>query len=86
MSSRASTWTPGTPTYLLLADRLGQDPLEFIWQRRTATPPASYPKIAVELRERTKIYVTHEIPRRWLVAAMRRGRFAKPDTTQEAAA
>jgi hypothetical protein len=61
--------TPDTPTYKLVAEKLGRDPVEFIRERRNQQPPVPYAKIADEIKTRTKVYVTHEIPRRWLALA-----------------
>lgn len=64
-------WTPNTPTYRLLAQKLGRDPLLLIHQRRAAG--MSYARIAEELRQETGEYITHEVPRRWHRAAQKHG-------------
>lgn len=61
--------TPDTPTYKLVAEKLGRDPVEFIRERRNQVPPVPYAKIADEIKAKTGVYVTHEIPRRWLAQA-----------------
>lgn len=61
--------TPDTPTYRLIAEKLGRDPVEFIRELRAQTPPVPYAKIADAIKVKTGEYVTHEIPRRWLAQA-----------------
>lgn len=51
--------------YQLIATKLGEDPALFIKTRRDQTPSVSYARIADEIRNRTEVYITHEIPRRW---------------------
>lgn len=73
----ATTTTPlaDRPTYKLVASRLGMDPVKFVRDRRSATPPVSFVRIRDEMMEicnrgvtdpDQKIQLTHEIPRRWL--------------------
>ncbi len=70
-----------TPTalYQLVAARLGRDPVEFIRERRTQKPPVPYNRIATEIIETCnagvtdptlRVYITHEIPRRWYLQAV----------------
>lgn len=64
--------------YKLVASRLGQEPLVFIWTRRHQTPPVSFVRIRDEMLEicnrgvtdpADRVELTHEVPRRWLMAA-----------------
>lgn len=66
---------PDTPLFKLVSDRLGRDPIEFIAQRRAQTPPVAFVRIANEILEicnagvrnpADRVYLTHEVPRRWL--------------------
>jgi hypothetical protein len=66
---------PNTALYQLVAERLGRDPLEFIRELRELQPPTSYARIADEIKsicnadpKRLPVYITHEVPRRWLLA------------------
>lgn len=64
--------TPQTPLYKLVAERLGEDPIEFIRARRAGANPMPFARIAEQIREQCnegrtdEIYVSHEVPRRWL--------------------
>lgn len=51
--------------YQLIATKLGEDPAQFIKSLRDQTPAVSYSRIADQIRQRTQVYITHEIPRRW---------------------
>jgi hypothetical protein len=73
----ADTPTPlaDRPMYKLVASRLGCDPIEFIQKRRGNSPPATFVAIRDEMMEiinrgvtnpNDRIYITHEVPRRWL--------------------
>lgn len=57
---------PTTPLYMLVAEKLGRDPIEMIRERRNETPPVPFTKIRDELMKTTQVYLTHEAPRRWL--------------------
>lgn len=66
------------PMYKLVAARLGEEPIAFIRVRRSQTPPMSYVRIRDEILEicnrgvtdpAERIELTHEVPRRWLMAA-----------------
>lgn len=65
-------WTPDTPTYKLLAEKMGRDPLDYIRERRSTTPPTAFARIADEMRDASDEYITHEVPRRWLREAENR--------------
>lgn len=58
-----------TNTYVLIEEKLKQDPVEFIRSRRGQDPPMTYAKIAREIFIKTGVDVTQELPRRWLLAA-----------------
>lgn len=69
---------PDTPLYKLVSDRLGRDPLEYIRERRAETPPMPFVRITIEMmaicnrgakNEADRVYFTHEVPRRWLLAS-----------------
>jgi len=60
---------PQTALYMLIAAKLGRDPLAFIRERRAQDPPVPFAKIADEIKKATDVYVTHEVPRRWFNAA-----------------
>lgn len=71
---------PDTPLYKLVSDRLGRDPLGYIRERRAETPPMPFVKITIAMLEicnrgvkhtADRVYFTHEVPRRWLLAAER---------------
>lgn len=74
------SFAPNTALYKLVSDRLGRDPLELIRERRSQTPPMPFVRIAHEILEvcnrggknrSDHVYLTHEVPRRWLIAADR---------------
>ena len=64
MHSRPPLRIPQTPTYELLRTLLKTSPVEFIYDRRVKDG-MSFAKIAEMLRDRTEVYVTHELVRRW---------------------
>lgn len=79
--AQTPTTSPKAPTalYQLVRERLGRDPVDFIRERRTQIPPVPYNRIADEIKALCNkgvtdpakyVYITHEIPRRWYVAAL----------------
>jgi hypothetical protein len=69
MTDNPPTRPRATPTYELVAVKLGMDPLTFIKEKRAGATPMPFARIADEIERLTGVYVTDELPRRWLKAA-----------------
>lgn len=64
--------------YKLVTARLGRDPIEFIKEKRELTPPMPWVKIRDAMLAICNegvtdpaelVELTHEVPRRWMMAA-----------------